>query len=319
MPTLAGLIAAIVAPIVVATAIMYPLSLTPLGNYNGPGIKAFSYFMVGVILSVAVMAFRGVKSWAERQDKLEPEPSERNDESLHPETQTQTDRSQQKPFDVEKWNALLRYDDDIAKVAEKLRPLGDKWVDELARAYLVLNDKQYLPSIVQKIIADARKEDEQRQQRHEGKEQRTSTTSAQQAAAARGSKRMSVGALVWICVAVGGIALFGGIELFRAWRLHQMLLIAQSEIQKQLPKKIDDDTTLVGVRVGYTDWTYVYDVTARKSAIDAPALQRLESQIRRGVCASDMSARLRDGVSYNYEYRDTTGVMITKFQITSCP
>ena len=63
-------------------------------------------------------------------------------------------------FDREKWEALLRYDDDIAAVAKKLRPLGDKAVDEFAHAYLALNDKSYLPSIVKKIIVDARAEAE---------------------------------------------------------------------------------------------------------------------------------------------------------------
>lgn len=45
-------------------------------------------------------------------------------------------------------------------IAEKLHPLGDKWVDEFARAFLILNDKRYLPDIVQKIIADAKGEAE---------------------------------------------------------------------------------------------------------------------------------------------------------------
>ena len=89
--------------------------------------------------------------------------SERDNEPLHTERQTSTDQSQPKPFDVEKWNALLKYDQDIANEAEKLRPLGDKWVDEFARAYLVLNDKQYLPGIVRKIISDAKIEDDERQ------------------------------------------------------------------------------------------------------------------------------------------------------------
>jgi hypothetical protein len=57
-----------------------------------------------------------------------------------------------KDYDEEKWNALIKYDDDVARVADKLRPFGQKWIDEFARSYLVLNDKQYLPTIVKKII-----------------------------------------------------------------------------------------------------------------------------------------------------------------------
>jgi hypothetical protein len=65
-----------------------------------------------------------------------------------------------KGYDIEKWEALLKYDKDIAMVAQKLRPLGEKWVDEFARAFLILNDERYLPDIVQRIIADAKEEAE---------------------------------------------------------------------------------------------------------------------------------------------------------------
>jgi hypothetical protein len=73
------------------------------------------------------------------------------------------------PFDREKWQALERYDPELAMIASKLRVLGDKWVDEFARAYLALNDKKYLPNIVQKIIDDARLEAKELEQKLEQK------------------------------------------------------------------------------------------------------------------------------------------------------
>ena len=66
--------------------------------------------------------------------------------------------SNQRAFDTEKWNALLQYDDDLQEAAEFIRPLGDKWVNELARAYLILDDKRYLPNILKKISAAAQQE-----------------------------------------------------------------------------------------------------------------------------------------------------------------
>ena len=48
------------------------------------------------------------------------------------------------PFNQEKWQALQRYDPEIAAIASKLRVLGDKWVDEFGRAYLALDDKMGL-------------------------------------------------------------------------------------------------------------------------------------------------------------------------------
>jgi hypothetical protein len=61
-------------------------------------------------------------------------------------------------FDRTEWQALLKYDRELAKIATKLRGLGDKWVDELARSYLASNDKSDLPNIITQILADVRRE-----------------------------------------------------------------------------------------------------------------------------------------------------------------
>jgi hypothetical protein len=56
-----------------------------------------------------------------------------------------------------RWNALLRYDDEIRGAAEKLRPFGDLWVDQLAKAYFDLNeDRRYLPNIVARLMEEAK-------------------------------------------------------------------------------------------------------------------------------------------------------------------
>lgn len=59
------------------------------------------------------------------------------------------------PFDRNKWQTLVRYDDELRAAAERIRALGSKWEDELAEEYLKINDKTYLLKIVQRIEADA--------------------------------------------------------------------------------------------------------------------------------------------------------------------
>jgi len=80
---------------------------------------------------------------------------------------TRTDKDEPDPvgreravvsYDEERWRLLLSNDADIARLATVLAPYGQKYLDELAAAYLVLNDKEYLPMILQKIIASARKD-----------------------------------------------------------------------------------------------------------------------------------------------------------------
>jgi hypothetical protein len=56
----------------------------------------------------------------------------------------------------ERWQALVRYDADVAAAADKLRPFGENWVEELCRSYFALReDKQYLPSIVGRLSEEA--------------------------------------------------------------------------------------------------------------------------------------------------------------------
>ena len=69
--------------------------------------------------------------------------------------------------DKAKWKALVEYDPDISRIANALFPYGQKYVDQLATGYLALNDKEYLPMIVQKILATA-KDDAARRLRGSG-------------------------------------------------------------------------------------------------------------------------------------------------------
>ena len=69
-----------------------------------------------------------------------------------------TDGTSEAKYDVDKWRDVIKHDEGIAAVAENLRPLGDKWVNEFARNYLSLNDKKRTWSIVQKVIEDAKRE-----------------------------------------------------------------------------------------------------------------------------------------------------------------
>ncbi len=73
--------------------------------------------------------------------------------------QHKSEEKQRKNFDRNKWDALVKYDDDVALAVEQLKPLGQQWIDELAASYLALNEKHYLPNLVQKIIAAARRGD----------------------------------------------------------------------------------------------------------------------------------------------------------------
>lgn len=58
--------------------------------------------------------------------------------------------------DDDKWNALVKYDDDIAAACKTLAPYGDSAIQELRTVYLSLNDKSKLDVIVRDIEASFR-------------------------------------------------------------------------------------------------------------------------------------------------------------------
>ena len=59
-------------------------------------------------------------------------------------------------YDFVRWNALVQYDADIKRIVDALTPFGQKYVDEFARAFMALNDKSYLPQIIENILATAK-------------------------------------------------------------------------------------------------------------------------------------------------------------------
>lgn len=61
-------------------------------------------------------------------------------------------------YDSAKWKALVEFDAEIEAAVKKVEAYGQKYVDQLAAAYLALNDKQYLTPVTEKIISRAQEE-----------------------------------------------------------------------------------------------------------------------------------------------------------------
>jgi hypothetical protein len=58
-------------------------------------------------------------------------------------------------YDKRKWQSLVRYDDDLCAAVDAVRGFGPIWEDELAVEYLSINDKTYLPKIIERIVSNA--------------------------------------------------------------------------------------------------------------------------------------------------------------------
>lgn len=117
---------------------------------------------------------------------------------------------------------------------------------------------------------------------------------------------------------VGGIvlAVAGWTAIYSKWKLHQTLLTEQIEVQRQLPKRLNENTTIVSTRVGIASLTRILRVTMPpEKKVD---LSAFEKNLRKGVCA-DRRKNIMDGISYDYEYRDASDKLIARYEIASCP
>jgi hypothetical protein len=60
----------------------------------------------------------------------------------------------------DKWDILIKYDNDLLDAHNKIKPWGPDRIDQLANDYLTINDKTYLKNIVHHISAEAKAEKE---------------------------------------------------------------------------------------------------------------------------------------------------------------
>lgn len=68
---------------------------------------------------------------------------------------TQSKVSAAEGYDRQKWATLIEYDEVLRAANAEVGAYGASYSDKLARDFLGLNDKSYLPKIVEKIKADA--------------------------------------------------------------------------------------------------------------------------------------------------------------------
>jgi len=58
-----------------------------------------------------------------------------------------------------RWEALVRYDDEIRQAAARLMPFGATWVERFGQAFFALNeDRKYIPNIVDRLVQEAEQE-----------------------------------------------------------------------------------------------------------------------------------------------------------------
>jgi hypothetical protein len=106
-----------------------------------------------VLGGALLIAFaRAVELLESINDKLSPV-------NVSTSTPRQTDSQPLVPtpaFDGQKWRALSEFDPDLTRVDAALRPYGEKYLSLFATEYLILNDKQYIPNILDKVLKTVR-------------------------------------------------------------------------------------------------------------------------------------------------------------------
>jgi hypothetical protein len=132
------------------------------------------FFCMGlglIFLQIAERKRRKAKTAASLSDQSEPQAEqaqipESTRAVVPPETEGDAGAGRENvtgpySYDRREWRALLSSDADISRLANVLESYGQKYVDEFAAAFLAVNDKDYLPAILQKIVASASRDSRQ--------------------------------------------------------------------------------------------------------------------------------------------------------------
>lgn len=101
--------------------------------------------------------------------------------------------------------------------------------------------------------------------------------------------------------------------IYNSWKLHEALVAEQTALQKRLPLTLNH-YALTDVRVGFRYIARLYNLTVPERDIDFAAVERA---VRKLSCNSDNKAKIRDGATYTYEFRDSRQ-LVRKFDIASC-
>jgi hypothetical protein len=119
-----------------------------------------------------------------------------------------------------------------------------------------------------------------------------------------------------VMILLGAIGAWAGAnKVSEWWRLHQLLLSEQAEIQKQLPKPVGFNMTLVNVSVEMTSMTYTYNASVSKERIDIAALR---AAARVSACENKQK-QIKNGAIYNFEFWDNAKTLASRLEVSSCP
>jgi hypothetical protein len=67
-------------------------------------------------------------------------------------------RQDEAPSETDQWGSLVESDQELSRLVRILTPFGQKYVDQLAGAYLAFNNKDFLPTILNLVKASARRD-----------------------------------------------------------------------------------------------------------------------------------------------------------------
>ena len=91
----------------------------------------------------------------------------------------------------------------------------------------------------------------------------------------------------------------------------------EADMKRNLPLRVDPNTTLVDVKYERTHSTYWYAV----DNADQFDPQETARQVQNGICtnAENLRGIKQQGFSYEYHYKTEQGRDLADFKITTCP
>ena len=111
------------------------------------------------------------------------------------------------------------------------------------------------------------------------------------------------------------VAVAVGYGVYSKWT-EDGLRRTEADMKRNLPLRVDQNTTLVDVKYDRTHSTYWY-VIDKADQFDP---QETARQVQIGVCtnADNSSTMKKEGFSYEYHYKTKDGLALADFKVTTC-
>jgi len=102
-----------------------------------------------------------------------------------------------------------------------------------------------------------------------------------------------------------------------SFQVEDMMMNVVAKTKPQLPKKLDEITTMTDISYGEKRMTYVYDLIVRPAQSSDEVISALRKIVASRICASQLKRAMDYGFTFTFRYNHPRGSAIGEFSLAA--